>query len=109
MSGAVLSLGATRSARQLPKKGGQFDYTGQITRLHRNRQGLTLPFHRSGAMVPPSRCKIFEADRSNPWVLLRYGGGGDAQLGAVFFHRGADACRAIVTSGASERSANARG
>ena len=27
-------------------------------------------------MVPPSRCKIFEADRSNPWVLLRYGGGG---------------------------------
>src|SRR6516165_6438645 len=42
-------------AADFPNTGGQFDYFGQITRLHKKRQGLPLSFNRSPAMVPPSR------------------------------------------------------
>jgi hypothetical protein len=74
-------------------KAANFDYLGQITRLTNNRQGLTLSFSHAPAMVPPSRCKIFEADRPNPWVLLRRGDGGRACGVYVFQSR----CRCLLS------------
>jgi|SRR6266849_9322151 len=41
-----------RRVNGLPQKGREFDYLGQITRLHKNRQGIALVFHGLGGYGP---------------------------------------------------------